>query len=166
MVTEAEILRSFDLSSRVAASVGPEKILRKAGGGVFLPASFSAREDITRAAAVLHQGITVAVAPGSSVIQIAFRHPDSEIVQPVLNEMVVHYLRMHQEAHRSAGFLGQVPQLGNVSGIIPIQSPSPVFADFPIGYPTLTMVALAGLLAGMLWVLVARLAEERTDLAT
>jgi uncharacterized protein involved in exopolysaccharide biosynthesis len=100
------------------------------------------------------------------VISIAFRHPDSEIVQPVLTELVAQYFKMHAEVHRSAGPLAQGPLTDRVSGIINIQSPSAPLANFTIGYPTLTMVALAGLVAGILWVLVARFTEERTDLAT
>ena len=96
MDSEVEILTSLDLAKQVAEIVGPEKILAKIGGG----------KDLNRAAALIRNGMTVEVPPRSSVIHVAFRHPDSAIVQPVLVEIIDRYLKMHVEIHRAVGLVG------------------------------------------------------------
>ena len=88
-----KILTSFDLAQQVAATIGPEKILAKAGGG----------KDPIRAAAVVRSGLIVGVAQNSSVIEIAFQHPDPTIVQPVLNEIITDYLNKYAEIHLALG---------------------------------------------------------------
>jgi polysaccharide biosynthesis transport protein len=96
MNTEREILRSFDLVKLVADSVGPEKILAKAGGGT----------NSNDAAALLARNLVVTVPPSSSVVNIVVKHPDPEIVRPVLAEVISRYFQMHSDAHRAAGALG------------------------------------------------------------
>jgi polysaccharide biosynthesis transport protein len=96
MNTEREILRSFDLVKLVADSVGPEKILAKAGGGT----------SPNDAAALLAKNLVVTVPPSSSVVNIVIKHPDPEIVRPVLAEVISRYFQMHSDAHRAAGALG------------------------------------------------------------
>jgi uncharacterized protein involved in exopolysaccharide biosynthesis/Mrp family chromosome partitioning ATPase len=95
MDSEREILTSLDLSKQVAEAVGPERILAKAGGG----------KDLNRAAMIVNHGLMVDAPRRSSVIDIVYSHPDVEIVQPVLNEIVRQYLKMHVEIHRAAGIM-------------------------------------------------------------
>jgi uncharacterized protein involved in exopolysaccharide biosynthesis/Mrp family chromosome partitioning ATPase len=97
MESEQQILTSFDLAKQVAETVGPAKILAKAGGG----------KDLNRAAAVVHNGLYVTVPWGTSVIDIIFTHPDLEIVQSVLREVVDRYRKRHVEIHQSAGVLDE-----------------------------------------------------------
>ncbi len=91
--SEMKILTSFDLAQQVAIAIGPEKILAKVGGG----------KDPIRAAAVVRNGLIVATAERSSVIDIIFQHPDPTIVQPVLNEIITDYLNKHTEVHQPLG---------------------------------------------------------------
>ncbi|MEO6002486.1 MAG: Wzz/FepE/Etk N-terminal domain-containing protein [Opitutus sp.] len=96
MDSEQEILTSLDLAKQVASVVGAEKILAKAGGG----------NDLNKAAHIVNAGLTVQVPQYSSVIRVAFQHPDPEIVQPVLREVIDRYLKMHVEIHRAVGIIG------------------------------------------------------------
>lgn len=95
MDSEREILTSLDLAKQVADAIGPERILAKAGGG----------KDLTRAAMIINRGLLVDAPAKSSVIDIIFSHPDVEIVQPALAEVVRQYLKMHVEIHRAAGIM-------------------------------------------------------------
>lgn len=95
MNTEREILMSLDLAEQVAKSIGPEKILAKAGGG-----------NNPGAAAMLIQGsLLVDAPPRSSVILVGFKHPDPAMVQVVLGELVDSYLKRHVEIHLAAGMI-------------------------------------------------------------
>lgn len=97
MNTEVEILNSLDLAREVAAAIGPEKLLTKVSGG----------KDASEATALVKGNLSVNVAPGSSVIHISFRHPDADLVQPVLREIIERYFKLHVEAHRAnSGVLG------------------------------------------------------------
>ncbi|MDP3068878.1 MAG: Wzz/FepE/Etk N-terminal domain-containing protein [Opitutaceae bacterium] len=91
MNTEMQILQSTDLARDVAEAYGAEKILAKLGGG----------KDVALAASHVRNGLSVFVPPSSTVLQLSFRHPDSDIVQPVLQTVVERYLKRHLEAHRS-----------------------------------------------------------------
>jgi uncharacterized protein involved in exopolysaccharide biosynthesis/Mrp family chromosome partitioning ATPase len=91
--TELEILTSLDLAQYVADSVGPQKILAKAGGG----------NDKLIAAALIHKNLLVEVPKKSNVIRVVFQHPDPEVVQPVLTTLIAKYLQAHAEIHRSVG---------------------------------------------------------------
>ena len=95
MATEREILSSVDLAEEVTKAIGPEKILAKAGGGKELP----------KAVKLLRESLSINVPGGSSVIFISFRHPDFEIVQPVLREVLDRYLKLHVATHRTSGML-------------------------------------------------------------
>ena len=94
--SEVEILTSQDVAATAASVVGPEKILAKVGGG----------KDINRAAALIGKSMKVEVPPYSSVIQIDISHPDPELVQPILREVIAAYLKKHVEVHRTAGMVG------------------------------------------------------------
>jgi uncharacterized protein involved in exopolysaccharide biosynthesis/Mrp family chromosome partitioning ATPase len=91
--SEIEILTSLDLAQQVVDTIGAEKILAKAGGG----------KDRNQAATLVKEGLSVEVPYKSSVIRIVFQHPDPEVVQPVLNEVIDDYFKKHAEIHRAAG---------------------------------------------------------------
>ncbi len=95
MASEVQILASLDLARQVAANVGPERILAHSGGG----------SDLTAAAAQVQGGLKIVTPPKSSIILVTFTHPDREIVQPVLREVVDQYLKMHVAIHRSVGLV-------------------------------------------------------------
>ena len=96
MGSELQILTSVDLAMQVAQTIGPEKILAKSGGG----------NSLNRAASVINSGLVVEVAPRSSVIDLKFNNADPLIVQPVLQEIIDRYLKMHVEIHRAVGIIG------------------------------------------------------------
>jgi polysaccharide biosynthesis transport protein len=96
MITETEILNSVDLSQKVAEAIGPERLLAKMGGG----------KDPGAATELVKDNLRIYVPQASNVIHITFRHQDPELVQPVLKEVIDKYLKMHVEAHRAAGMLG------------------------------------------------------------
>jgi uncharacterized protein involved in exopolysaccharide biosynthesis/Mrp family chromosome partitioning ATPase len=91
--TELEILTSLDLAQEVADAVGPAKILAKVGGGT----------DRLAAAGFIHSRLVAEVVKQGSVIRLLFRHPDRDVVQPVLNQFIESYFKKHAEIHRSAG---------------------------------------------------------------
>jgi len=97
MNTEMEILNSMNLAGQVVETIGAEKILAKAGGGT----------DAVAAAVMIRQNLRVVVGQASSVIHVTFRHPDAEMVTTILREIVDRYLKMHVEAHRATGMLGE-----------------------------------------------------------
>jgi uncharacterized protein involved in exopolysaccharide biosynthesis/Mrp family chromosome partitioning ATPase len=94
--SELQILTSLDLAKQVAATVGPEKILGKAG----------VENAPIVAAVAVSNGLTVEVPPNSSVIRVAFQHPDPTVVQPVLAAIVDAYLKKHVEIHEAVGIVG------------------------------------------------------------
>jgi polysaccharide biosynthesis transport protein len=94
--SELEILTSLDLAKEVARKIGPERILSKTTGG----------DDLVAAAGVLNRGLLVEVTPAGSVISVKFAHPDSSIVQPVLQEFVDIYQKKHVEIHHATGLVG------------------------------------------------------------
>ena len=88
--TEVEILHSLDVVMEAVQTIGPEKILAKVGGG----------NNTNAAAGLLAGNLTVESSPGSSVIQIALQHPDPDMVQPILGEIVASYFKKHNEIHQ------------------------------------------------------------------
>ena len=106
--SEIEILTSLDLAQHVVDTIGPDKILAKAGGG----------KDRFRAASLVQKNLTVEVPKKSSVVRILFQHPDPAVVQPVLSGLIDSYLKKHAEVHQvgatSDEFLTQqTTDLGN-----------------------------------------------------
>ena len=93
--SEIEILTSFDLAKSVADTIGPEKILAKAGGG----------SNATQAAVLVAKNLEVVAGTKGSVIHVTFKHPDPELVQTVLQEVVDSYIRKHIEVHQTGGAL-------------------------------------------------------------
>jgi len=94
--SEVEILTSLDLAQEVVNAIGAEKILAQAGGG----------SDTNRAAAIIKKNISVDVPKRSDVLKIFFQHPDREIVQPVLTQLIAGYLNKQAEIHRNLGVSG------------------------------------------------------------
>ena len=92
--SEIEILTSLDVAKQVAANVGPEKILAKKGGG----------SNPLAAAGVVCSGIEVEP-PKASIITVSFKHPDADIVQPVLKAIIHSYMLKHLEVHGGGGEL-------------------------------------------------------------
>lgn len=97
---ELEILQSLDVVMEAVQTIGPQKILAKAGGG----------DDMNAATALVAKKMNVESSPGSSVIQVSLQHPDPEMVQPILSEIIASYFKKHNQIH-----------LGNV-----------IFGDFSI----------------------------------
>ncbi len=91
--SEIEILTSLDIAREVVDVIGAERILARAGGG----------DNPNRAAALIKKHISVDVPRRSDVLQIFFDHPDREIVQPVLTQLIASYLKKHAEIHRDLG---------------------------------------------------------------
>ncbi len=91
--TEMEILTSLDLAQQVADTMGAAKILAKAGGGTNRYA----------AAGFIRGSLALDAAKGSKVIRVSFRHPDPEMAQLILEQVVQAYLTRHEEVHRHVG---------------------------------------------------------------
>jgi uncharacterized protein involved in exopolysaccharide biosynthesis/Mrp family chromosome partitioning ATPase len=94
---ELEILRSLDLATKVAQTIGPAKVLEKLEGGDLL----------SKASMAISERLLVNTAPWSSVVNIAFKHPDPEITAQVVRIVVEQYLKTHVEIHRSSGMVGE-----------------------------------------------------------
>ncbi|HEX3800841.1 MAG TPA: AAA family ATPase [Verrucomicrobiae bacterium] len=90
--TEITIINSFDLAKQVATNVGPEKVLAKLGGG----------SDVVAAATAIHDNLLIQRVPHSPVLRVIFSHPDKDLVQRVLEEIVVDYQSRHAELNSSA----------------------------------------------------------------
>jgi succinoglycan biosynthesis transport protein ExoP len=88
--TEVAILQSLDVAAAAVQNIGADKILAKAGGG----------SDTNKAAGLINKNLTIESLPGSSVIQVSFRHPDQQIVQPVLNAIIDSYYKKHAQIHQ------------------------------------------------------------------
>ena len=90
--SELQILTSMDLAMKVAGKIGPERILgdpKKA-------------HDIAKAAQEIRDTIVVGIPPRSTVIKVDYSHSNSNLVQPILQELIDAYLAKHLET-RSAG---------------------------------------------------------------
>ena len=90
--SELQIITSMDLALQIAEKLGPEQILEDT----------ARKHEIADAANVIHNALTVSVPRKSSVISIEFSHPNRDITQPVLAELIDSYLAKHLET-RSAG---------------------------------------------------------------
>ncbi len=90
---ELEILTSADLALQVAEAIGPERILAKVGGG----------NDQNRAAGLILKNLAVDVPRKSNIIKVTLAHPDPEIPQAVLRQLIESYLQKHVAVHRAVG---------------------------------------------------------------
>lgn len=96
MAAEVDILTSRDTAEQVVNVFGAEKILAKLGGG----------NDKAKAISVVHGGLGADVGRRGNVMTVIFEHPDPEVVQPVLRQIVESYLKRHSEI-RTGGALDQ-----------------------------------------------------------
>jgi polysaccharide biosynthesis transport protein len=92
---QLQLLSSLDLARDVARIVGPDKIIGKTGGST----------NIEVAAAAIRANLLTDVPKGSTVIRIVFQHPDRELVQPILKQIIESYLDMHIRIHLKGGEL-------------------------------------------------------------
>jgi len=92
MDLEVELIKSLNTALIVATNFGPEKILAQKGGGNH-PAA---------AAAVVLNGLIVAP-PRSATISLTFKHPDENVVQPVLDAVIKAYMQRHMEMRTGKG---------------------------------------------------------------
>jgi succinoglycan biosynthesis transport protein ExoP len=92
--TEIKILTSLDLANEAATNFGAANILAGAGGG----------DSPLQAAALIQQNLRVVQSdPGSSVLSVSFSHPNPQIVQPMLQEIISDYFQRHNEIHSTVG---------------------------------------------------------------
>jgi succinoglycan biosynthesis transport protein ExoP len=94
--SEVQIITSRDISEIVARNIGPEKIL----------AGISDSRSVAEAASVVRSGLTVELPSKSSTVRLLYQHPNAEMAQLILNDIVKTYLKRHQEIHRSPGMVG------------------------------------------------------------
>ena len=94
--TELEILSSSDLALQVADSVGPLRILAGFGGG----------SNRFEAASIIQnpKNLITESPRKSTVIRVAFRHPDPGVAQAVVSQLIDSYIKKHAEIHRGGGF--------------------------------------------------------------
>jgi polysaccharide biosynthesis transport protein len=88
--SEIEILTSLDMGNSVVDVLTPAKILAKAGGGT----------NRFQAAFLVRRGLMALVTNKSDVITLVFSHPDPDMVQPILGQIIDTYLKMHEKIHR------------------------------------------------------------------
>lgn len=93
--SELEILGSLDLALQVAEIIGPEKIQGTAGK----------ETNAAKAALIIQKGMVPDVPRRSSIIRLVFSHPDPNVAQAVLRQLIVSYLKKHVELHRGLGDL-------------------------------------------------------------
>jgi len=96
--SEIEIIKSLDLAVQVADAIGPDKILGSSS-------TYTNRFDAAR---LLQKNLIVDVPRNSDIMRIVFQHPNRDIVQPVLTQLIDGYLRKHVEIHRSVGTFDDV----------------------------------------------------------
>lgn len=90
MNSEVDVLTSQDVAEAAAASIGPEKILARLGGG---------SNRIAAAAAIL-DGLKVDSPRKSSTLYVRYAHPDPAVAVIVLQRVIEAYLKKHVEIHR------------------------------------------------------------------
>jgi hypothetical protein len=151
MQQEAEILSSLDLARKVARSIGPDRILKRVGGG----------NDIRVATTAIWERLRVSAPAGSPVLHLTFQHPDPHLVQAVLREVINQYLKTHVETR---GAVVGPPVVEKVSSIKPIQNPTAAFADVRSLSRMQSVLVLGGIFLGCAWILILRLNEKRGSL--
>ncbi len=91
--SEVRIVTSYDVATNVVNAIGAERILAMTGGG----------SNLVRAAKTIRGNITVEPIRRTDILRITFEHPDREIVQPVLQQLILSYLELHAEIHTRLG---------------------------------------------------------------
>lgn len=89
--SEIKILTSLDLAEEVVTNIGASNILFQAGGGAN-----------PIAAAALVRGNLKAESDGN-ILVVTFEHPNPQIVQPILQEVIADYFQKDYEIHSAAG---------------------------------------------------------------
>ena len=90
--SEIQILTSLDLAEEAATNIGPASILAKAGGG----------SDANAAAGLIRNNLKAEPVTSGDIL-VTFQHPDLQIVQPVLQEVINDYFERHKEIHSPEG---------------------------------------------------------------
>src|SRR5882672_9754285 len=99
--TEKQIITSLDVAQQVVDAVGAERILAKINGGT----------NRDGAAGVVLGYLKVQLPLGGSVISISYEHPDPNIAQEVLRQVIFAYINKHKEIHRPVEIFGDfLPQ--------------------------------------------------------
>jgi polysaccharide biosynthesis transport protein len=92
--SEIRILTSLDLAEEAVTNLGAANILARAGGG----------NNPLAAAGLIQNNLQAAPADnGSGVVIVTFKHPDPQIVQPVLQEVIDDYFQKQKEIHSPGG---------------------------------------------------------------
>src|SRR6478609_10741309 len=86
MLTEVELLKSFDTALMVVDTVGAKQILAAYGGG----------SNRLAAAGVVESGILVSP-PQSTMLTVTFSHRDPELVQPLMQVLMDTYMQQHKK---------------------------------------------------------------------
>jgi polysaccharide biosynthesis transport protein len=90
--SEISILTSFDLAVDVATSIGPAKILGKTGGATNVSP--------LDAAIMIKKGLVIPQDPTrGDIIRMAFFHPNSDMVAPILSKIIEVYQTRHTAIH-------------------------------------------------------------------
>jgi uncharacterized protein involved in exopolysaccharide biosynthesis/Mrp family chromosome partitioning ATPase len=92
---ELEILTSLDLAEQVTDLIGPKDIMAKLGGGT----------NRNQAAYYVRKHLETTAPGKGNIIKITFEHPDPDIPQKVLRQLVETYFKRHVEIHRAPGVL-------------------------------------------------------------
>jgi polysaccharide biosynthesis transport protein len=92
--SEIQIMTSLDLAAAAVTNLGASRILAKYGGG---------SNDMNAAVLIQRNLQAEPASKGSSVIVVTFKHPDPQIVQPVLQEVINDYFQKHREIHSIGG---------------------------------------------------------------
>jgi len=90
--SELQIISSMDLAMQVAEKIGPGRILGDS----------SLQYEQAEAAKAIRDAIEVRIPSRSTVITVDYNHPNPNLVQPILQELIDAYLAKHLET-RSAG---------------------------------------------------------------
>ena len=96
MRTQIEILTSLDVVMQAVTNYGPAKILAHKGGG----------NDPLAAAGVICSGLEVEP-PRSATMTVLLKHPDPEVVQPVLDALIRAYMQKHLRVYLGVGELNE-----------------------------------------------------------
>lgn len=92
--SEIQILSSLDVAAEAVTNIGASNVLAGVGGG----------NNPLRAAAYIRGNLMAEPAnKRGSVIIATFTHPNPQIVQPVLQEVINAYFRRHYEIHQATG---------------------------------------------------------------
>lgn len=92
--SEIQILTSLDLAEEAVTNLTATTIMAQAGGG---------NNSLAAAAFIRSHLHAEPTSRGGSVILVTFRHPDPQIVQPVLQEIIDDYFHRHYEIHQAVG---------------------------------------------------------------